>query len=507
MKFTVAKKIVIFTCLTVITISGGGLAAARNGLISLADQVLETSLSMKVEGDIDSLNIAFEKRFGSVLFEGGVLLDQWGSPVNDNGFIDDFGSKLGITATVFTLENKDFIRTITNIRKEDGQRAVGTYLGKDSAAYEPVMSGNRFLGNAVILGRHYLTAYEPLKDGTGNIVGILYVGIPTDEIQRLGDRISTSVMVRMSLVFIFLASAGLLIGWSIVREITKPLKEGVRISRLVTEGNLKVEINSLYRKRNDEVGDLMRAMSEMGENLNSIVGSVYESSASISSGSRQLNATAQQLSSGASQQAAAAEEVSSSMEEMSSNIHQNSENSKVTEAISTKVADEAEKNGKKVHEAASAMQEIARKVSIIEEIARQTNLLALNAAIEAARAGEFGKGFAVVASEIRKLAERSGNAASEIIEITGRTVESATSAADDLQELVPNIRRTAELVQEISAASHEQNIGAEQINRALMELDKVIQNNAAASEEMASTADDLSTQAENLENSMKFFTL
>jgi methyl-accepting chemotaxis protein len=193
------------------------------------------------------------------------------------------------------------------------------------------------------------------------------------------------------------------------------------------------------------------------------------------------------------------------MEQMTSNIRQNADNAQQTEKIALKSATDARDGGKAVSETVAAMKEIAGKISIIEEIARQTNLLALNAAIEAARAGEHGKGFAVVASEVRKLAERSQAAAGEISHLSTTSVEVAERAGEMLTKLVPDIQRTAELVQEISGASNEQNSGAEQINKAIQQLDQVIQQNASASEEMASTAEELSSQAEHLQESIAFF--
>jgi methyl-accepting chemotaxis protein len=193
------------------------------------------------------------------------------------------------------------------------------------------------------------------------------------------------------------------------------------------------------------------------------------------------------------------------MEEMGSNIRQNADNSQQTDKLATKVAQDAEASGQAVREAVNAMNEIAEKITVVSEIARQTDLLALNAAIEAARAGEHGKGFAVVASEVRKLAERSQTAAAEISELSSSTVDVAGRAGDMLAELLPDIRKTAELVQEISAASGEQDRGAEQINKAIMQLDQVIQENASASEEMASTAEELNSQSEQLLSAISFF--
>ena len=193
------------------------------------------------------------------------------------------------------------------------------------------------------------------------------------------------------------------------------------------------------------------------------------------------------------------------MEEMVSTIKQNADNAQQTDKIANKSAKDAQESGQSVVEAVAAMKEIASKISIIEEIARQTNLLALNAAIEAARAGEHGKGFAVVAAEVRKLAERSQKAAGEINQLSGTTVKVSEKAGEMLDKLVPDIQKTAELVQEITAASKEQDTGAEQINKALLQLEKVIQQNASASEEMASTTEELTGQSDQLMSALGFF--
>ncbi|GFO60112.1 chemotaxis protein [Geomonas silvestris] len=235
------------------------------------------------------------------------------------------------------------------------------------------------------------------------------------------------------------------------------------------------------------------------------VNALAEVSARLTTGSQELSANAQTMSQGASEQAAAAEEASSSMEEMSANIRQNADNAAQTEKIAIKSAEAAKEGGKAVEETVGAMKEIASKINIIEEIARQTNLLALNAAIEAARAGEHGKGFAVVASEVRKLAERSQRAAGEISELSANSVNVAVRAGELLSRMVPDIQRTAELVQEISISSREQDSGAEQINKAIQQLDQVIQQNASAAEEMSSTAEELAGQAVQMQEAITFF--
>jgi len=268
----------------------------------------------------------------------------------------------------------------------------------------------------------------------------------------------------------------------------------------MANGNLTVAL----RERSPQ-DKLMQALSAMVAGITRVVSDIRGIAGEVASASQAISTTSIEVSKGASSQAASAEEASSSMEEMVSNIKQNADSAQQTDKIANKSAADAQESGKSVVEAVAAMKEIASRVSIIEEIARQTNLLALNAAIEAARAGEHGKGFAVVAAEVRKLAERSQKAAGEINQLSGTTVKVSERAGEMLQKLVPDIQRTAELVQEIAAASKEQDTGAEQINKALVQLEKVIQQNASASEEMASTTEELTSQSEQLVSALGFF--
>jgi methyl-accepting chemotaxis protein len=268
----------------------------------------------------------------------------------------------------------------------------------------------------------------------------------------------------------------------------------------IAAGNLMVQPKPLSEK--DKLG---LALESMVERLRGVVGDAIAAANNVSSGSQELSATSEQMSQGATEQASAAEQASASMEEMASNIKQNADNAAQTEKISKQSAKDAEASGTAVNKAVDAMQTIAEKITIVQEIARQTDLLALNAAVEAARAGEHGKGFAVVASEVRKLAERSQTAATEISTLSSDTVRAARTAGEMLEKLVPNIHKTAELVAEISAACREQDIGASQINEAIQQLDKVTQQNSAASEEMSATSEELASQAEELQSSIAYF--
>lgn len=280
------------------------------------------------------------------------------------------------------------------------------------------------------------------------------------------------------------------------------LRSTVAVAEEIAGGDLKVTVTILSDR--DMLG---RALSGMVVKLQDVVRAVKSASDDVASGSEQLSSTSEEMSQGASEQASSAEEVSSSMEQMAANIRQNADNALQTEKIALKSAADAQEGGTAVVETVVAMKSIAEKISVIQEIARQTDLLALNAAIEAARAGEHGKGFAVVASEVRKLAERSQGAAEEIRMLSSSSVDVAERAGDMLTRLVPDIQKTAELVQEISAACNEQNAGAEQINKAIQQLDQVVQQNATASEEMSSTAEGLSAQADELRQAISFFRL
>ena len=280
----------------------------------------------------------------------------------------------------------------------------------------------------------------------------------------------------------------------------KNLKDTARVVELISTGDLTVQINPLSER--DRLGNSIKAMLEK---LTTVVKDVQIAAYYVASGSDQLSASSEQLAQGSNDQAAAAEEASASMVQMGSNINQNADNARRTEDIAMLAAKDGQASGDAVSKTVAAMLDIADKISIIEDIAKQTDLLALNAAIEAARAGEHGKGFAVVASEVRRLAERSRTAAGEIGELAANSVDIADKAGVLLVKLVPDIENTSQLVQEISAANTEMNIGAQQINSALLQLEEVIQHNATVSEEMAASSEELASQANLLQESVSFF--
>ena len=270
----------------------------------------------------------------------------------------------------------------------------------------------------------------------------------------------------------------------------------------LAEGDLTHRITRDYAGLFGQVKDNANATAE---NLTRVLGEVRAAADALTGAANQVSATAQSLSQAASEQAASVEETTSQIDVMSASISQNSDNAKVTDGMATKASKEAADGGSAVSQTVVAMKQIAAKIGIVDDIAYQTNLLALNAAIEAARAGEHGKGFAVVAAEVRKLAERSQEAAKEIGELAGNSVSTAESAGKLLDAIVPNIQKTSELVQEIAAASAEQSESVVQIGGAMGQLSKATQQNASASEELAATSEELTGQAEQLQQSVAFF--
>ncbi|MBF0620699.1 MAG: methyl-accepting chemotaxis protein [Magnetococcales bacterium] len=327
-----------------------------------------------------------------------------------------------------------------------------------------------------------------LEDADGKINGLI------EEIEGL-----RTVLITMSIIILVISATVITV---LTRNITGPLNNCRHLFSKLADGDLTV---SCTMNRNDEIGLLFRSLGGMTEKIRDVVDQIQTSIDGITNGSSELSNAATNLADSSTQQASFVEETSATMEEISGTIRQNSENAQQTETIAVKSSKGAEKSGQAVSEAMVAMKEIAEKISVVEDIARQTNLLALNAAIEAARAGEHGKGFAVVAAEVRKLAERAQTAAAEITQLSSSSSQVAENAGAMLEQLVPDIQKTANLVQEISASSQEQNSGAAQVNEALQRLDKTIQENAANSEEISANADEFSMHIGEIRDALRFF--
>jgi methyl-accepting chemotaxis protein len=334
----------------------------------------------------------------------------------------------------------------------------------------------------------------------------LGVTLPSSEVSEAAAPIIRALVI----VLIVAVFAAIIVSILITRTIANPLRFIAESMGHLSDGNLVRAISKTSRRlsaRTDELGIVGVSLDHLVERLSDVATGMNAASGEVASGSAQLSTTAQALSQGTAEQAASIEELSASVEELASTIKQNADNTAQADTLARRVTTNADASGKSVRETVKSMGDIASRVTVIEEIARQTNLLALNAAIEAARAGDAGKGFAVVASEVRKLAEHSQKAAGEINELSRSSVSVAKEAGRLIEELLPDIKRTAELIQEISAASAEQSSGADQIAKGVSQMDTVVQQNAASSEELAGTAEELSAQATLLADKVAFFKL
>lgn len=345
-------------------------------------------------------------------------------------------------------------------------------------------------------GVNVLSAYAPL-----NIDGVNWVILAEiDEDEAFAPIIKLRNIVSIAGVIILVVA--IIASIFVAKSMAAPIITLTEKIGLVSQGDLTIEVESNSK---DEIGTALSGLKNMISKLKEVIGSVMASSEQIALASTEMNHSSQQMSEGSSEQASSAEEVSASIEEMVSNIQQNTDNSRETEKIAKKAAGDIEESNKAVDVTVERMQTIADKISIIGEIARQTNLLALNAAVEAARAGEHGRGFAVVAAEVRKLAERSEVAAGEIDEVSKNSVEVAKKSGELLTNIVPDIRKTSDLVQEITAASLEMTTGADEVNGAIQQLNKVVQRNAANAEEIADTCEELNSQALGMQDMISYF--
>ncbi len=390
----------------------------------------------------------------------------------------------------------------------------------------------------------YVTEYLPLRKQQEEIIDHMVettAKVSAQAFEAARSRYATARTITYVLIA-FLVTVGIILSLVISASIARPIARMSESSRRAAKGDINDALE--FDGRSDELGELSRSMNsmyayfqsmvnvadrmaagdltakvearsdadsfgiaftKMMRKLVEVIGEVRSSASALSSAAGQVSSTAQTVSQGNSQQAAAVEETTANLEQMNASIAQNADNSRATEEMAAKGARDAQESGNAVRETVEAMKLIAEKISIVEEIAYQTNLLALNAAIEAARAGEHGRGFAVVATEVRKLAERSQTSSREISGLASSSVRVADRSGALLADLVPSIRRTAELVQDVAAASAEQASGVAQINQSLAQVDQVTQRNASAAEELAATAEEMAAQAEGLQQLVGFF--
>ncbi len=446
-------------------------------------------------------------------FDYNKNLDQTGLFINV--LIGDPSNPLGVagvglnpTKLVKQLNNKkysensymciiDELGTIKIAQHEDDITKTLKDIITEEASDSVMSKASGLLSNYDINGERCEVVHMSVGDTGHKIVMI----VPTNELVSLLNPIRTLTIVIGFIILIIT----LIWAFFISNRMSKPIITLNKIAADLSVGKLNVEIQNDLLSKGDEIGQFANTFKQMKDRISGVISQALQTSKLIETGSSELNESANDLSSRSMQQASSSEEVSASMEEMGANISQNAQNSRQSEQIMHQAFEDTYEGSKIIAQAVEAIKTISEKVTIIEDIAFQTNILALNAAVEAARAGEEGKGFAVVAAEVRKLAERSKVSANEISEQALSTVNVAERAGGIFTKLVPDIQKAFELVKEISASSEEQNVGAEQVNKAILELDSVSQGNASAADHILNLTKSFSGEVEKLTEVISFF--
>ena len=522
---------------------------------------LETTLMReKLSGDVNSAKAYLEKHYGSISLAGNELVDDKSNSVKGNyEMVDELSESLNVSATLFAKEGDDFIRVATSIKDKDGKRVDGTYLGKESLAYPSMMKGEKYIGEAKILGQPYLTAYEPIKDDAGNSIGILFIGVSKENSAKLIEaQVSQGTIVTVSVVLVF-AALGALAAWIIAQSITKTMRVVIQQIKEIASYNLTTTLDERLKKRKDEVGELAGASDVIWNNLREIIKEVNDASLHVSSSSEQLNSmTAQtatttdemaktitEIAEGASDQAKSTSEGLNKLVELEKLIKEDQMHMTELNDVS-RAGGGLAKSGlevinclfEKTEEGSQATthvfdtilktndsaEKISEASSVITSISEQTHLLALNASIEAARAGEHGRGFAVVAEEIRKLAQQSADSTSRIDDIVKSLQQDANLAVDMTKkvkdilgeqvkemhmtknkylEISEAISRSQGVVELLNASGKAMDHKKDEVYSTLDALSAVAEQNAAATEQSAACIEEQTASVHEIVSSSK----